>query len=168
LTLTALIVRQSPPALLLANPNPDTWNNWVLPYGSFSKLVDPPSENTLSFLTEWVHDQVQHHQSEYDDSAREDIKSNIGVDNIDIEDTILHEDFSLKYSESSKVWTIYRFAHHRADLGDSEVSAKHKWMTLDKKTIQKVQDDNTIDGTEVAGNVVELLGNRSLVNSLKS
>lgn len=170
LTGTAVFRRSSSSRMeiLLANPHPETWNNWLLPYGSL--VLESPREakaaKNLGALTSEMRSMRDVHFQDYRRAVAKQLGDMFDVDHVALEEHVFFENFSLKFSKSAKVWTAYCFGYHLALTDLVEAKCEVVWLPLDVSTVQEVLDREHYADRPVADNIVSLLQNRAVLRSL--
>ena len=156
--------------ILLCNPHPDSWNNWLLPYGAFTleSSLESISSPTFDSLSSFLKAQLSQNSSNYKSKIQDDVSKLLGLNYvIELESEPLHTNFSLKFSKTSSVWTAYYFLYHKtvSQLNEQPV-CQHIWLPLNEQELSGIQSDQTYQGLKVAGNVVELLANPRVLTHL--
>ena len=151
--------------LLLCNPHPDSWNSWMLPYGSLAMDVkDMGSNVTFGRLGKYMEDLRRQHIGSYEEKALTQVRQLVGLPEakFDIEPEL--SNFSLKFSKSANVWTAYCFVYHRCQAGhDANPSVQVTWLMLNEETISAVATNKKLEGLTVADNVLLLLKAKNIV-----
>jgi|GEM_PF-2661774 len=145
--------------ILLCNPHPDTWNTWMLPYGSL--ILDVKiSENNLSLtaLSEIIASNLKENFSNYEENAILQIRQLTGLKDADFSFKDNLTNYSLKFSQSANVWTAYCFMYHISNDGNKiNPTCQTTWLNINDKIISELKVKGTLDGLKVAENVLPVL-----------
>ncbi len=155
--------------LLLCNPHPDTWNSWMLPYGSLAIDVEAVDQ-TMSFgkLAEYMEKLREENIENYERKALAQVCQLVGLqqERFDYEPNL--SNFSLKFSKSANVWTAYCFAYHIYREGQSaKPNVQATWLTLNDEKVTSLVKDGMLDGLAVADNVLSLLKDPEMLNLIR-
>lgn len=153
--------------LLLCNRNPDTWNNWQLPYGTL--VMDMKFKSIKSFvnLSECIQIIKEKYSIDYSKVAFAQICEVLEVDTITFNPKPCFENFSLKFSKSALVWTVYYFRYYCCKLPIVQLSnIDYVWLPLDRKTVTNIIGHDQFKGRPVADNVVALLRSKININEI--
>ncbi|HBB18400.1 MAG TPA: hypothetical protein DCZ97_15895 [Syntrophus sp. (in: bacteria)] len=155
--------------LLLCNPHPDSWNSWMLPYGSLA--VEPSDLEvgvTFGVLAAIMEDLRNREAGSYEAKALAEVKKLAGMADYGFRLEEALANFSLKFSKSANVWTAYCFAYHISQDGEkAKPSVQATWLSLDDKTVKDVLNSKQFNGLAVADNVLALLQNNKMLNLLR-
>lgn len=174
LTATGVVTRRNGagngPEILLCNPHPDTWNNWLLPYGSLT--LDPGQLTpgvTFGALAELMTTLREREEVPYEEKALAEVKKLAGMAGCAFTLESAMTNYSLKFSKSANVWTGYCFAYHVSRDGHSAVPrAQATWLSLDEVCLADAIQARAVDGLPVADNVLSLLSNQESLAILRS
>ena len=171
--LTATVVvrqtREGICSILLCNPRPDSWNNWLLPFGAL--VLNRPdtfqSAPTFKDISSYITSLRNKEKNKYTSIASEEISKMLGV-RVE-EDTLKNnpflENFSLKYSKTANVWTAYFFSYYIIPTSlDKKPQCSTIWFPLKKEFIEKVTRLKQYSNLPVAGNVLALLANKNSID----
>jgi len=153
--------------LLLCNRNPDTWNNWQLPYGSLVMDMKYNSLKSFGNLSECMQRIKEKYSIDYSKVAFTQVREMLEVDNITFNPKPCFENFSLKFSKSAFVWTVYYFRYYCCKLPMVQhPNNAYVWLPLDRKTLANIMDHGQFKGLPVADNVVALLRSKLNINEI--
>ncbi|MCP4650473.1 MAG: hypothetical protein GY853_10390 [PVC group bacterium] len=146
--------------LLIANPHPESWNSWMLPYGSIiidnSKLCN----NDITFIEL---------ESILDITKVENINKLTSESNMQInqyfEEDIFHLprtseliNYSLKYSKSSNKWTAYSFNYYMINLNEIvNPKCAFEWISLAGSNISQIVNAGKYKDVKLESNLQYLL-----------
>jgi hypothetical protein len=156
--------------LLLCNPHPSSWNNWLLPYGSITTqfsmdgLVEP---TTFGHLANKLDLLFRDCFPRYGREIFAGIGEMLGWGKLKFEEDPFFSSYSLKYSKSANAWTAYLFKYHRCtSMPTDEPSVASTWMPLNRATIDSVTKSSQYDGLAIAGNVITLVADDTASHGL--
>ncbi len=153
--------------LLLCNRNPDIWNNWQLPYGTLVMDMKFNSIKSFGNLSDCMQKIKEQYSIDYSKVAFTQVREVLEGDNITFDRKPCFENFSLKFSKSALVWTVYYFRYY---CGKSPVVQNHSivyvWLPLDRKTLANIMEHGQFKGLPVADNVVALLRSKLNINEI--
>jgi len=162
LTATGIVLKnasENKKELLVCNPHPDTWNSWMLPYGSLiieANLIE--GAITFEELTKSIEKLCQENFPKYESSALMQIQNMTGINSSEF---VLNGDltnFSLKYSQSANVWTAYCFMYHVSTNGNEiKPTVQTHWLPLDTNSINEVKSTKMLSNLKVAENIFPIL-----------
>lgn len=145
--------------LLLCNPHPESWNTWMLPYGSTS--IELSEDDFLEGMR----------KSEVEVAARKQVAlaSNfeklipamleMGGTDDDVRLRNFAELYEIKFSASANMWTLYNFFYYFSYVREAAPSVQYRWIHLGGKRqmAKKIQELCSQDSLPVQPNVFEAL-----------
>jgi hypothetical protein len=153
--------------LLLCNCNPDTWNNWQLPYGTLVMDIKLKSLKSFYNLSECMQIIKDKYSIDYSKVAFAQLCEVLEVDNITFNQKPCFENFSLKFSKSAFVWTVYYFRYYFIKLPIVQLhNIAYAWLPWDIKTVTSFIDHGQFNGLPVADNIVALLRSKININEI--
>jgi len=161
LTATAVVTRTRGQTvqLLLCNPHPESWNTWMLPYGSVVvEIADIPLGTTFEGLIAHMQAARQRESAAYEDTAFSEASRLAGMAGHEFRQVDSMSNYSLKFSKSAGLWTAYSFAYHIARTGESaNPSVEAVWLSIDEELIDHLLQELQFEGHSVADNVAAIL-----------
>lgn len=171
LTYAAVVLRAIPvPALLVCNLHPDTWNNWLLPYGSITGIPAVAKRQLSSFydLSKLLSEMQDSRRHDLQRLLSEQILARLGRKQVDFDDAPSFENYSLKYSESARCWTGYAFGYVVGIFrGRAELKIEHEWIPLKEDSMRVVLESRSFAGRALASNVTAVLQEMPLRERIK-
>ena len=164
-TAVTAVAGTGPGDLLLVNPHPDTWNNWQLPYASYSS-PNETQPGSFEQLERLLRTAVDVSSPDVIDTAQADISSLLGSQ-VSLEPVGELETFALRFSKTAGVWTGYRFIYLSARLAEAPDKLKPTYLDLVGDELAGAVTSRTLDGVALSDNVWELLQDPSLLAGLK-
>lgn len=171
LTATGVITRQErggAKSLLLCNPHPDSWNSWMLPYGSLAlDIGELPTQTSFGELTETMESLRRQNADMYESKALAQVRDMVGLPTGEFHIEPRISNYSLKFSKSANVWTCYCFTYHICRAGENaQPNVKAEWLMLNDQEVSTVLSSKKLAGLVVADNVALLLKEREAMKLL--
>jgi hypothetical protein len=173
LTATAVIVRPNlaSPELLVCNPHPESWNNWLLPYGSLTidKSDTDDSGATFRALSSFLQQLRNRERDAYDRAGIDGVQKMLGVGNISLALDAFFENYSLKFSKTANVYTAYLFSYHQTmEQLEASPACPFAWIPLSTAERMRLVEQRSFEQLPIADNVIALLTNEAAVQRLIS
>jgi hypothetical protein len=151
----------------LLNPHPESWNNWQLPYASFSSDVSPDRLTSFHDIETTLNQALDLSEPEVRKSASEQISEMLG-EAVELHGQPVFETYALRFSKTADVWTAYRFVYVRASLSSSTEPAIQSTRVdlADKDEVGRAHGSGTVDGLPLSDNVALILGDETIIDAI--
>jgi hypothetical protein len=167
--LTAPVVVESANSdVLLIDPHPPgTWDTWMFPYASLVLTIDQIADRSLppehaifrlsesTTLGELASALVQLRSAlrdEYEAAISDGINSVLPDLKYSDWDSVVYENFSLKFSHTSGVYTAYLFQYIR-QTGTPATDVPSKWISI--SLLSTLDGESIVDGRTISSNVLD-------------
>jgi len=162
LTATGIVMSprtESGRSILLCNPHPESWNSWMLPYGSIQlDEIEVNKGVTFMELARFMIDVKNEHITEFRNTAFGQIIVTAGLRQTQSSDDPLLANFSLKYSKSANKWTLYYFNYFIfKDIDEVSPIVAAEWLQLIGREYEDVIKTRIFRGLKLAENVLPVI-----------
>lgn len=165
-TAVTAVAGTGPGELLLVNPHPDSWNNWQLPYASYSSQNDTTQTGSFTELERLLRAASDVSAPEVIKTAEKDISASLGT-HVSLEPANELETFALRFSKTAGVWTGYRFIYLGARLAGPPSTLTPTYLDLVGDGLAGAVANRSLEGVALSDNVWELLRDPRLLAALK-
>jgi hypothetical protein len=154
--------------LLVLNPHPETWNNWQLPYASFSNELDRSVEaRTFQELETVLQRTLDLASSETRTRAEREIAASLGV-KAHLGEASIAETYALRFSKTAGVWTAYRFAYVPARIEVPPTLQQTGYLPLSGDECAKTAETGSWRGLQLSDNLLMILRDEALRGSIET
>lgn len=164
-----VVVRREDGDVLLIDPHPPgTWDTWMFPYASLVLTLDQvikagvPSthpvltlsgDSTLGELGRALIDLRAALKEQYESAVSEGINSVLPELHYSDWDQVICENFSLKFSPTSGVYTAYLF-QYIAQAATPRPTIPTRWLSVAELAV--LTPESAIDGRKISSNVLDV------------